>query len=43
MEDGRYYVKYWWGAWGIVHQEHFDNVEELQKFLSKIVKKTDWS
>ena len=43
MKDGRFYVRYSWNYFGLVYREYFDNVEDLQKFLSKIVKKTEWN
>ena len=42
MKDGRFYVRYYWNFFGLVHKEYFDTVEVLQKFLLKIVKKTEW-
>jgi len=42
MKDGRFYVRYYWGIFGLRHREYFDTLEDLQNFLSKIVEKTKW-
>ena len=43
MNDGRFFVRYWWGWFGYYHKQYFDNMADLQKFLSKIVEKTEWN
>ena len=43
MKDGRFYVRYYWNIFGLVHREYFDNVDDLQEFLSKIAKDTKWN
>ena len=41
LDDGRFYVRYWW-SWYELHRQYFKDVAELSSFLTDLVKNTKW-
>lgn len=42
LDDGRFYVRYWWRWYEISHRQYFKDAEALATFLTGLVKKTKW-
>jgi len=34
LDDGRFYMRYWWHWWERLHRAYFENEEELAKFVT---------
>jgi len=42
LDDGRFYVRYYWRLLEPIHRQYFDSIKELNEFLLAIVENTKW-